>query len=188
MQVYDVHLQVYGYVIVINIHRDDVIASQQHVSLSDDESLLEQGYHVISIYCTYILYLLSDVQMWELNEIVIPKIKAEWKDLAYCMRYKPEEVEGFRNDSQDSKECCEKLFTNWLRTGHGPTPKTYQTLLKCIKKISRLTAVSKTIEEELINGKLKGNSTNDILREYTHEVYTYVKLYICYFITVLRDA
>jgi len=166
---------IYNYVIVINI-RDVVTASQQHVNLSNDESLLEQGYHVISnVVHIHVFYLLSDVQMWELNEIVVPKINAEWKDLAYCMRYKPEEVEGFRNDSKDSKECCEKLFTNWLRTGHGPTPKTYQTLLKCIKKINRLTAMSKTIEEELINGK--GNSTNDILRECTHEVYIYVKLY-----------
>jgi len=104
--------------------------------------------------------------MWELTKIVIPKIMVDWKDLAYCMRYKPEEVEGFRKDSRDLKECCEKLFTDWLGSDHGPTPKTYQALLKCIKKIDKLTAVSKTIKEELVKGK--DNTTNDILREYTH--------------------
>jgi len=123
--------------------------------------------------------------MWELKEIVIPKIKAEWNDLAYCMRYKPEEVEGFRKDSRDLSECCEKLFTDWLRTSHGPTPKTYQTLLKYIKKIDKLTAVSKTIEEDLIKGK--GNTTNDILKEYTHAVCKIICLFILLQLYVMRE-
>ena len=91
--------------------------------------------------------------MWELTKIVIPKMKAHWKDLAYCMRYSPEEIEGFRKDSQDLKECCEKFFVNWLTTAHGPTPKTYQTLLKHIKKINNLTAASEEIEKKVIKGK-----------------------------------
>ena len=91
--------------------------------------------------------------MWELTEIVIPKIKAEWESLAYCMRYTPEEVDGFRKDSQDCGECCRNLFTNWISTGHGPYPKTYLTLLKHIKKINNLTAASEAVEKELIRGK-----------------------------------
>ena len=90
--------------------------------------------------------------MWELTEIVIPKIKAEWECLAYCMRYTPEEVKGFRKDSDDSGECCKNLFANWISTGHGPKPKTYQTLLKHIKKISNLATASKTVEKELTEG------------------------------------
>ena len=95
----------------------------------------------------------SDAEMWELTDIVIPKIEAEWENLAYCMRYRPEKVESFRKDSQDLKECCKKLFVDWLTTGHGPTPKTYQTLLKHIKKVSALKAASEAIKEELIAGK-----------------------------------
>ena len=46
------------------------------------------------------MYIL-EAQMWELTQIVIPKIKAEWESLAYCMRYNPQEVNGFKKDSQD---------------------------------------------------------------------------------------
>ena len=96
--------------------------------------------------------LLTEVEMRELIEIVIPNVMANWERLAYCMRYKYREVEAFRKDSQDLKECCVKLFIDWLETGHGPVPKTYQTLLNCIKKIEDLEAASEEIEMELIEG------------------------------------
>ena len=91
--------------------------------------------------------------MWELTQIVIPKIKAEWESLAFCMRYTTQEVNGFKRDSQDCGECCKILLDNWINTGHGPKPKTYQTLLKHIKKIYNLTAASEAVEEKLIEGK-----------------------------------
>jgi len=97
--------------------------------------------------------LLSEVEMWELRKFVIPYVKAEWEDLAYCMRYKPEKVKAFRKDSKDVKECCERLLTDWVTTSHDLKPKTYKNLLKYIKKIDGLTAVSKTIEKDLIEGK-----------------------------------
>ena len=99
--------------------------------------------------------LLSDAQMWELTEFVAPKVMAEWESLAYCMRYTSEEVKAFRTDSKDVKECCKKLFDNWLTTAHGPEPKTYLTLLKHIKKINNLTTASEAIEKKLIEGKNK---------------------------------
>ena len=91
--------------------------------------------------------------MFELTEIVIPMIKAEWEKLAYRMRYTLEEVNGFKKDAQDSGESCENLLVNWIRTNHGPEPKTYQTLLKSIKKIKSLAAASEAVEKELIEGK-----------------------------------
>ena len=102
----------------------------------------------------YSVILLSDVEMWELIQIVIPKIRAEWEDLAYCMRYKPGDVEAFRTDSHGPEECCKKLFKNWLTTSHGPVPKTYQTLLNHVRKVDKLAAVSETIKKELIEGKI----------------------------------
>ena len=93
--------------------------------------------------------------MWELIKIVIPKIMSEWESLAFCMRYRPEEVEAFgKEHAQDLKGCCKKLFINWLTTGHGPNPKTYQVLLKHIKEVEELKAVSEVIEKELIEGKV----------------------------------
>ena len=97
---------------------------------------------------------LSEVQMWELTKYVIPKINANWEELAYCMRYSIEEVEGFRKGSEDLKERCKKLLINWLTTDHVPKPKTYQTLLNHIKEIDDLNTASEVIEKELIKGMM----------------------------------
>ena len=68
--------------------------------------------------------------MFELMQIVAPNMMAEWESLADCMRYTPADVAAFKKDARDLKECCRNLFNNWLSTGHGPKPKTYETLLK----------------------------------------------------------
>ena len=93
--------------------------------------------------------------MWELTNIVIPRVKAHWEKLAYRMEYSIGEVKGFDRDGRDLHDRCEKLFGNWLETGHGPTPKTYQTLLKCIKDVDYLNSVSEEIDAELTKGKEK---------------------------------
>ena len=67
------------------------------------------------------------------------------------MRYTPQEVTGFKKDSQDSAEYCKNLLDDWICTGHIPKLKTYQTLLKYIRKIDKLTTASETVEKELIN-------------------------------------
>ena len=105
------------------------------------------------------MILLTAAEMHELTEIVVPNVKANWDSLAFCMRYNPREVEAFRKDSQDLKECCMKLFTNWLETAHGPTPKTYQTLLNHIKEIEDLSAASEEIERKLVKGKTSKQTT-----------------------------
>lgn len=107
--------------------------------------------------------LFTEAQMHELNEIVAPKIMAKWESLAYCMRYKPLEVEAFRKYSQDLKERCMQMFSDWLTTSHGPTPKTYQTLLNHIKKIKDLASASEAIEKELIQGMEKLYSVLNLL-------------------------
>ena len=91
--------------------------------------------------------------MWELITIVIPKIKAKWQDVAYCMRYEVLEVDAIATESHDFKECCMKLFTNWLKTSHPPTPKTWQTLLDRLECVDELTAVVEQIEKELISSE-----------------------------------
>ena len=107
------------------------------------------------LFATSVITLLTEVQMYELTEIVIPNIMTEWETLAYCMRYKPSDVKGFRADSKDLKQCCKELFINWIATDHGPKPKTYQTLLNHIKKVKNLVAALDTIKEELIQGRNK---------------------------------
>ena len=88
--------------------------------------------------------------MHELNKIVIPRIMANWDNLAYCMRYEPSDVEGFKANSRDLKECCKKFLLNWITTNHDPKPKTYQALLNYIDEVDDLTAASEAIKKELI--------------------------------------
>ena len=107
-----------------------------------------------------VIILLTAAEMHELTEIVVPNVKANWESLAFCMRYNPREVEAFRKDSQDLKECCMKLFTNWLETGHGPTPKTYQTLLNHIKKLKIFQLHQKKLKESWSKVKQASKQNN----------------------------
>ena len=68
------------------------------------------------------------------------------------MRYKPNKVESFKADSHNVKQCCKKLFINWLTTDHGPKPKNYRTLLNHFEKIDDLVNESEAIKKELIEG------------------------------------
>ena len=99
--------------------------------------------------------------MYELIKTVIPKVKAYWQKLAYAMKYDIAEVDPFDREGRDVEERCRKMFTNWLTTSHGPTPKTYETLLKYIKKIDNLTAAHEEIKKELIKGNGEGLALNN---------------------------
>ena len=92
-------------------------------------------------------------EMWDLINIVIPKVKASWVELAYSMGYSVNDVRGFERDGRSLDEQCRKLFEDWLTTGRGCTPKTWQTLLKQIRQVNDLTAAAEEIEKELINCK-----------------------------------
>ena len=61
-----------------------------------------------------------------------------WSDVAYAMRYEIGTVKAIDGNGRDLGKCCEMLLTDWLQTRNGPTPKTYQTLLKCIRKVDEL--------------------------------------------------
>ena len=61
--------------------------------------------------------------MWDLINIVIPKIKASWVNLAYCMGFDIDDVRGVEADSKDSGDRCRKLFENWLAGPGAHTPK-----------------------------------------------------------------
>ena len=107
---------------------------------------------IMWLYSNYGIVLLSGPYIWELTEIVVPRVKNYWEDLAYVMTYNSE-VERFDQGGRNPEERCINLLANWLTTSHGPKPKTYQTLLKYIRKVDYLTAASEQIERELFKGK-----------------------------------
>ena len=86
-----------------------------------------------------------------LNKIVIPKVSAEWEDIAYELEYEISTVRSIRNKlKEDPAKCCKELFEDWLTTDNGAKPKIWQTLLDKFKEIENLSSVTGDITERLI--------------------------------------
>ena len=88
--------------------------------------------------------------MGDLIEIVVPKIKPVWDEVAYSLDFDVYFVEATTEEFHDFKKRCKKVFIKWLTTSHGPTPKTWQTLLSKLRSIEELVAASENIEKQLM--------------------------------------
>ena len=90
--------------------------------------------------------------MWELNKIVIPKIKAHWKDVAYnSLHYDIPEVKAIAEKHQnDPKKCCQELFERWLCMHKEGDSKSWEALFQKLKEVDEITAVVEEISKELI--------------------------------------
>ena len=89
-------------------------------------------------------------EMGDINKIVVPKIQAEWEDVAYALRYKIPTVNAIKAKYNDNpKKCCKELFTDWLSTDHGAGPKTWSTLLDKLKDVEDLAAARNKVMDEL---------------------------------------
>ena len=86
---------------------------------------------------------------WDLMNIVIPKVKPHWIKLAYSMEYDVSAVKGFEGDGRNLDAQCYKLFEDWVSTGHGCTPKTWQTLLHRIERVDELSVAAEEIKQQL---------------------------------------
>ena len=101
-------------------------------------------------YCCINVYIdHSEPDMWNLIKIVVPKVKASWDHVAYSMGYDVYFVKATKKDFSTLDERCEQVFTDWLTTSHGPTPKTWETLLSKLKNVDDLVAAVESIEKEL---------------------------------------
>ena len=88
--------------------------------------------------------------MGDLNKIVIPRIEAEWEDVAFALRYKIAAVKSIKDKNrEDPKKCCRGLLQDWLTSDNGISPKTWSTLLNALKQVNELTSATQEIEEEL---------------------------------------
>ena len=88
----------------------------------------------------------SEPDMWRLIKMVIPKIEAEWENVAYSMGYDPSTVNAIDKGCNGRLDtCCQKLFSDWLATGRGCTPKTWQKLLERIGDVDNLAAAVEKI-------------------------------------------
>ena len=80
--------------------------------------------------------------MWQLNQFVVPQIKAHWEDVAYnSLHYDYPIVDAIgEKHKNDPKKCCLELLKDWLSTDRGVGPKTWETLLKQLKEVKVLIA------------------------------------------------
>ena len=88
--------------------------------------------------------------MKHLNKHVIPKIAADWKQVADSLDFDIHTIriieKKFHNDPMQS---CDELLRDWLSTDVGVKPKLWSTLIAALKDIRQLTAVAEQIEEDI---------------------------------------
>ena len=85
-----------------------------------------------------------------LNDIVIPHIAAEWRDVAYALEFESSVVKRIeRNHSKDVRECCRELFEDWLATSNGKKPKIWKTLITTLNELKDLVSVTQEIIDKL---------------------------------------
>lgn len=101
----------------------------------------------------YVVVLFVEPEMWELSKILIPKIQAHWKDVAYIsLHYDVPKVKSIEEKHQNyPKKCCCELFEDWLCTCKEDDSKTWETLLKQLKEVEELTASVEEIFQKLIS-------------------------------------
>ena len=92
---------------------------------------------------------LLEPKMFDLMNIVIPKITNEWEYVAEAFQYDLATIETIKERGHgDAKQCCQELFKDWLTTEHGAKvgPKIWLTLLDTLKKVHEIsTDVTKDI-------------------------------------------
>ena len=87
--------------------------------------------------------------MEHLVEFVIPKIKSDWENVAFLLGHDIANVKGIKEQFNDIGKCCREVLIYWLNTSHGPSPKTWSTLLTNLRRLEELTATVENIEWKL---------------------------------------
>ena len=102
----------------------------------------------MSINCLCWFIIITEPEMWKINQIVIPLIGDSWEVVAHSLEYRIEQVEIIKSNYRgNSEECCRGLFVDWLTKSNGVCPKTWKTLLNTLKeRVFELTAAVEKIE------------------------------------------
>ena len=88
--------------------------------------------------------------MKHLVNIVLPRIAADWKIVAFNLGFQNSAIRIIQQRERDDPECCcREMLADWVTTDHGVRPKTWSTLLCALKKIEKLTNACKEIEQKL---------------------------------------
>jgi len=89
-------------------------------------------------------------KMKHLINIVVPRIAAYWRDVAFNLDFSISAVQIIsKKFPNDPVSCCKELFEEWLISSEGIEPKIWSTLLTSLKPIKNLRAAIEEIEKEL---------------------------------------
>ena len=86
--------------------------------------------------------------MHDISKIVIPRIKEEWEDFAYALRYDSVVNDIKEQYDGDPRKCCREVLLKWLKSDDGG-PKTWSALLEILRDIDHLSAATEEITKEL---------------------------------------
>jgi len=112
---------------------------------------MKVGFHTISDIIVKVLVLFKSApKMKDLHKTVFPKIASEWKIVADFLDYDIPKINLIaETGKEDPMKCCTELFSDWLTTDNGLTPKTWSTLIETLKRIHQLSGYAEQIEESL---------------------------------------
>ena len=80
--------------------------------------------------------------MFDLTNIVIPKIMNKWEYVADALYYDLSIVEAIKmKEHENPRLCCREFFKDWLMTNNGARagPKVWSTLLDALKKVDEIS-------------------------------------------------
>ena len=77
---------------------------------------------------------------------VTPKIMNHWKAVAHSLGYNTSMIAEIEKRGTDPMHRCNILFEDWLKTDHGVTPKTWETLLKIEELSDNVEEIRKQIK------------------------------------------
>jgi len=85
-----------------------------------------------------------------LHDIVIPRIAAHWSMVADNLEYELEFKQLIQKQCNGNiLECCVMLLEDWLSSKRGVMPKSWQGLIRVLRKIKILTSATEKIEKDL---------------------------------------
>ena len=89
--------------------------------------------------------------MKQLIDKVIPRVAAQWKELAFMLCFDIPKVNIIElKGKSDPKTCCREVLCDWLSSNYGKEPKNWKTLLTALKEIKKLASVTNEIEKDLL--------------------------------------
>lgn len=99
-------------------------------------------------YHTYVYVGLERPTEIEFNNHVRDKVATKWRDLGVQLMIPSEQLDIIKENNQDIKSCCTKMFLYWLQVD---TTATWNKLIKALEDINH-NALAEDIKKVILQG------------------------------------